>query len=169
MVIFHSLFPAWASQTVCSEWVYSLNHLTSDVPGVVWEEAQTVSLLSSVFCSWCAVESSGRHSNNENKEMGRGPGEDGAVACSVHLSLPQAWCQWTTGERWVCLLACPSTKIGLENLLQLYQVITYNCVCFFPFSLSTLTSHFLLHRIKKWGSSLMWVNKMVTMIVWIKQ
>lgn len=84
-----------------------------DVPGQVWVAVAALSLLSFSFFlySWCVAEGCGRHSYNENKEVGSGQGKDRTIPGSVYLSLPQAWCQWTTGKNEVCPLACSFYKI----------------------------------------------------------
>lgn len=55
------------------------------------------------YYSWCFTEGSGGHSYHENKEVGSGPWEDSTISVSVYLSLPQTWCQWTTGKDKVCV------------------------------------------------------------------
>lgn len=135
-----------------------------DLPRPVRVAAASALLLSYFLNShsWCVAEGCGRHSYNENKEVGSGQRENGTVPVSVHLSLPQAWCKWTIGKDEVCWLtffhfteSWPGRHVSGLSLLFIYNGIC--CFVFLPSSF-TLISPLPLHRIKMLESSLMWVH-----------
>lgn len=98
------VFPPWYNVVSMHQWLHLPRNSTVNsswdlpVPVGVATMLNNFQFCFLHFYSRCAVEGSGRHSYNENKEVGSGQGENSTVSFTIHISLPQAWCQWTTSK-----------------------------------------------------------------------